>query len=60
MFLAHVRTRNAGRDNDDIGTSQSVLQAVVFGEISSDFLTSGQLGELHSKLPLTYRNGRNV
>lgn len=58
--LVRVRTRNAGRDDNDVGTSEGVLQAVVFGEISSDFLSVVQPSERNSELQMKYRHRRNM
>lgn len=36
-----VRTGNASGDDNDVGAGQGVLQAIVLGEVASDFLTDG-------------------
>jgi hypothetical protein len=37
-----VRTGNASGDDNDVGAGQSVLEAIILGEVASDFLADGQ------------------
>lgn len=37
-----ARTGNAGRNDDNVGTSQGVLEAIILGEVARDFLPNGQ------------------
>ena len=38
IFGKSIRTRNAGRDDNDISAGQSVLQAIVLGQVAGHFL----------------------
>lgn len=37
-----VRTGNASGDDNDVGASQGVLQAIILGEVARDFLADSQ------------------
>lgn len=37
-----ARTGNASRDDNNVGASQGVLEAVILGKVASDFLPDGQ------------------
>lgn len=39
-FLMELLTGNAGRDDHDVGALEGVCQAILIGEIASDFLYS--------------------
>jgi hypothetical protein len=55
------RTGNASRDDDDIGAGESLLEAVILGEETGDFLhrQSTQILGVYSCL-VTYGNGGDV
>lgn len=37
-----ARTGNASGDDNDVGASQGVLEAIILGEVARDFLPDGQ------------------
>lgn len=43
-FGKEILTGNSGRDDNDVSTGQGVLQAIVLGEETGDFLKPGQRG----------------
>lgn len=55
------RTGNASRDDDDIGAGESLLEAVILGEETGDFLRrqSTRILGVYSCL-VTYGNGGDV
>lgn len=56
------RTGNSGRDHDDVGAGQSILQAVILGQVAGDFLTLvlafQPWGSLRTSM--AYSNGRDM
>ena len=62
LKVLEERTGNAGRDDDDVRASESVLQAVILGEETGDFLNrqSTRVVGAGRQLTFTYGNGRDM
>lgn len=41
--MNEILTGNAGRDDNNIGTGQGVLQAIILGKVAGDFLQFSQI-----------------